>query len=254
MTRTPTTILLGAEAPRVMTVPMIAAAFADRRKQAARNTIFKWIRNQTEAGVLRPIRRGLYLNQLARPQPTAADAAAFVRSGAIVSLQTVLGDAGVTNSYSDIVTSVLPAQGRVAQSSRPVVANGIEYRFHSMPARLLNDEAGDLEDRIDLEVLYPRATPEKALLEWIYLGDSPRTKLAPPPLDINLERIDKHRLKRLADHMKLTQQLEGYLERKRRYDRDPNVRANASVGEQEPRAERQLTSPAGTRAKQAGSD
>ena len=31
MTRTPTTILLGAEAPRVMTVPMIAAAFADRR-------------------------------------------------------------------------------------------------------------------------------------------------------------------------------------------------------------------------------
>jgi hypothetical protein len=51
-----------------------------------------------------------------------------------------------------------------------------------MPARLLNDEAGDLVDRMDLEVLYPRATPEKALLDWIYLGDSPRTKLAPPRL------------------------------------------------------------------------
>lgn len=229
MTRTPTTILLGAEAPRVMTVPMIAAAFADRRKKAARNTVFKWIRDQTEAGVLRPVTRGLYLNQLARPQPTAAEAANFVRSGAIVSLQTVLGDAGITNSYSDIVTSALPVRGRVAQSSRSVVANGIEYRFHAMPARLLDDEAGDPEDRMDLDVLYPRASPEKALLDWIYLGDSPRTKLAPPPLDIDLERLDKRRLKRLADRMKLTKHLEEYLARKRKYDWDPSVRANTSV-------------------------
>jgi hypothetical protein len=212
-----------------MTVPMIAAAFADRRKKAARNTVFKWIRDQTNAGVLRPVTRGLYLNQLARPQPTAAEAASFVRSGAIVSLQTVLGDAGITNSYSDIVTSVLPVRGRVAQSSRSVVANGIEYRFHAMPARLLNDEAGDLEDRMDLEVLYSRATPEKALLDWIYLGDSPRTKLAPPPLDIDLERIEKRRLKRLADRMNLSEQLDDYRARKRKYDQDLSVRANASV-------------------------
>lgn len=229
MTRTPTTILLGAEAPRVMTVPMIAAAFADRRTKAARNTVFKWIRGQTEAGVLRPVTRGLYLNQLARPQPTAAEAASFVRSGSIVSLQSVLGDAGVTNSYSDIVTSVIPARGRVAPSSRSVVANGIEYRFHAMPARLLDDQAGDLQDRMDLEVLYPRATTEKALLDWIYLGDSPRTKLALPPLDIDLERVDKRRLKRLADRMRLSKQLDEYLARKRKYDRDPSVRANAAV-------------------------
>ena len=212
-----------------MTVPMIAAAFADRRKKAARNTVFNWIRNQTEAGVLRPVTRGLYLNQLARPQPTASEAACFVRSGAIVSLQTVLGDAGITNSYSDIVTSVLPARGRVAQSSRSVVANGVEYRFHAMPARLLNDEAGNAEDRIDLDVLYARASPEKALMDWIYLGNSPRTKLAPPPLDIDLDRLDKRRLRRLAERMKLSKQLHDYLVRKKKYDRDPNVHANALV-------------------------
>jgi hypothetical protein len=227
VTRTPTTILLGADAPRVMTVPMIAAAFADRRKMAARNTIFKWIRDQTDAGVLRPVTRGLYLNQLARPQPTAAEAAGFVRSGAIVSLQSVLGDAGATNSYSDIVTSVLPVQWGIAQSSRPVVANGVEYRFHVIPARLLNDEAGALEDRLDLNVLYARATAEKALLDWIYLGESPRTKISGPPLDIDLDKIDKRRLKRLADHMLLSKELLEYLARKRKYDRDPNVRANA---------------------------
>jgi hypothetical protein len=223
-----------------MTVPMIAAAFADRRKKAARNTVFKWIRDQTAAGVLRPVTRGLYLNQLARPQPTAAEAASFVRSGAIVSLQTVLGDAGITNSYSDIVTSVLPVTGRIAQSSRPVVANGSEYRFHAMPVRLLNDEAGDLEDRMNLEVQYPRAMPEKALLDWIYLGDSPRTKLSSPPLDIDLERLDKRRLKRLADRMKLSKQLHEYLARKRDYERNPSVRANTLISEREPVVKRKV--------------
>jgi len=236
-----------------MTVPMIAAALSDRRKKAARNTLFKWIRDQTDAGVLRPVTRGLYLNQLARPQPTAAEAAGFVRSGAIVSLQTVLGDAGITNSYSDIFTSVLPVRGRVAQSSRSVVANGIEYRFHAMPARLLNDEAGDLEDRMDLDVLYARASPEKALLDWLYLGDSPRTKLAPPPLDIDLERIDKRRLKRLADRMKLSKHLAEYLAQKRRYDQDPSVRANAPVSEREPPAKREVEDRQTARAKKGNS-
>lgn len=223
-----------------MTVPMIAAAFADRRRKPARNTVFRWIRDQTDAGVLRRITRGLYLNRLARPEPTAAEAAGFVRSGAIVSLQMVLGDAGITNSYADIVTAVLPVHGGIAQSSRSVVANGIEYRFHAMPARLLDDEAGDLQDRMDLAVRYARATPEKALLDWIYLGESPRTRLAPPPLDIDLTRMDKRRLKRLAARMKLAEQLDEYLARKRNYDRDAGVRANAPVIERAPPAQRRV--------------
>jgi len=98
-----------------------------------------------------------------------------------------------------------------------------------MPSRLLDDEAGAVEDRMDLDVLYPQASPEKALMDWIYLGASPRTKLAPPPLDIDLERLDKRRLKRLADRMKLSDQLGEYLARKRNYDKDANVIANAPL-------------------------
>jgi hypothetical protein len=229
--RAPTTILLGADAPRVMTVPMVAGALAHRRPRAARNTLFRWLREQTDAGVLRPVTRGLYLNQLARPQPTAAEAAGFIRSGAIVSLQTVLGEAGVTNGYSDIVTSVVPLRGRVAPSSRPVIANGIEYRFYAMPLRLMDEEAGALDDRMDLDALYPRASPEKALLDWIYLGNSPRTKLAPPPLDIDVTRLRMPRLRRLADRMHLSAQLQEYLALKRQYNENPSARANASVDE-----------------------
>lgn len=230
MTRTATPILLGAEAPRVLTVPMIAAVLAHKRRRAARGTVFRWIRAQLDSGALRPVTRGLYLNLLARPLPTIAEAAGYVRSGAIVSLQSVLGDAGITNSYSDIVTSVLPIRAGHASSSRTVIADKAEFRFHAMPVRLLNEEAGALEDRMDLDATYARATPEKALLDWIYLGASPRTRLSGPPLDIDIDPIDSAKLTRLATRMNLKSELKSYRTRKRKYDRSPDVIANAPVG------------------------
>jgi len=222
--------LHGADAPRVLTLPMLAATLADRRKPPARNTLFSWVREQTNSGALRPVTRGLYINQLARPQPSAAEAAGYVRSGAIVSLQIVLGEAGVTNNYSDVVTCVLPQHPNHRSSVRPVRAERIEFRFHAMPARLLDARAGALEDRMDLDVKYPRATPEKALLDWIYLGESPRTKISGPPLDINLKQLDSHRLRRLARKMGLDKELKAYLACKRKYDKDPEVIANAPLG------------------------
>lgn len=229
MTHSPMPILLGAEAPRVVTVPMLAAAWANGRSLPARGTLFHWLREQRENGVLRPVTRGLYLNQLAQPRPEAAEAAAYVRTGAVVSLQTVLGDAAVTNNYADIVTCVVPIRDGVAPSSRPVKTERIEFRFHAMPARLLDERAGSLEDRFDLDVSYARATPEKALLDWIYLGASPRTRLSGPPLDIDLDRLHKPRLRRLSKAMGLTAQLEAYLSRKSTHDKDPDVQANAST-------------------------
>lgn len=229
MTPKTTPILLGADAPRVLTVPMVAAILGDRGRPVARNTLFRWLRTQQAAGALRPLTRGLYLHQLATPRPEAAEAAAYVRSGAIVSLQTVLGDAGVLNNYSDVVTCVLPLSEGTSASSRPVRAASAEYRFHVVPARLLDDRAGALEDRFDLDVAYARATPEKALLDWIYLGASPRTRIAGPPLDIDTTRLDRKRLRRLARAMEIEGPLEGYLDRQRRYAADPSVVANASV-------------------------
>jgi hypothetical protein len=59
---------------------MRAAILADRRQLRARNTVFRWVRDQVESGVLRPMARGLYLNQLAAPRPLAAEAAGFIRT------------------------------------------------------------------------------------------------------------------------------------------------------------------------------
>lgn len=229
MIRNPMPTLLGADAPRVLTVPMLAAALSDGRALPARGTLFNWLRAQRHNGVLRPVTRGLYLNQLAQPQPQAAEAAAYVRTGAVVSLQTVLGGAGVTNNYSDIVTSVVPIRDGVAPSSRPVTAERLEFRFHAIPVHLLDERAGALEDRLDLDVTYARATPEKALLDWIYLGASPRTKLSGPPLDIELDKLNMPRLRRLAKAMGLGAALATFLSRKAGYDNDPDVRANAAT-------------------------
>lgn len=222
-------ILLGVDAPRVMTVPMLAAALSNGRALPARGTLFNWLKAQRESGVLRQVTRGLYLNQLAQPVPQAAEAAGYVRSGAIVSLQTVLGDAGVSNNYSDIITCVLPIRSGVAASSRPVRLDALEFRFHAMPEHLLDERAGALADRFDLDVHYPRTTPEKALLDWIYLGASPRTKLAGPPLDIDLDKLNLPRLRRLAKAMGMEQGLGEFLARLQRYQNDPETQANAGL-------------------------
>lgn len=228
MSRAPTQILLGAEAPRVLTVPMLAAVLSDRQKLPARNTLFRWIRAQVASGALRLMTRGLYLNQLATPRPTASEAAGFIRTGAIVSLQTVLGDAGITNNFPDVVTSVIPHERGRVSSVRPVKAADMEFRFHSLPARLLDERAGGLEDRMDLDVKYSRATPEKALLDWLYLGASPYSKIAGPPLDLETERLDASRLRRLARSMELAEELKAWQARKRKHDADPGVQDNSS--------------------------
>jgi hypothetical protein len=206
---------------------MLTAVLSDRRKPPARNTLFRWVRDQVASGVLRPVTRGLYLNQLAAPKPLAAEAAGFIRTGAIVSLQTVLGEAGISNNFPDVVTSVIPHERGRVPSVRPVKAADIEFRFHAMPARLLDAQAGELEDRMDLDVKYARATPEKALLDWLYLGVSPYSKITTPPLDLEIERLDASRLRRLARSMDLAEELKNWQVRKKKYDADSDAQANS---------------------------
>jgi hypothetical protein len=81
-----------------------------------------------------------------------------------------------------------------------------------MPRRLL--EAGDVEDRLDLtrSAAHPHSTAEKALLDWLYLATSARSTLAPPaPHDIDMDQLDRARLKRLAKSMALEDTLQRWL-------------------------------------------
>jgi hypothetical protein len=85
-------------------------------------------------------------------------------------------------------------------------------QFHAMPRAML--EAGAIEDRLDLEhgPAHARATPEKALLDWLYLAKSSRSTLSPPALhDVENDALNRKRLVRLARAMKLEDTLAEWL-------------------------------------------
>ncbi|MGH8398167.1 MAG: hypothetical protein ACRETA_07980 [Gammaproteobacteria bacterium] len=63
------------------------------------------------------------------------------------------------------------------------------------------DASGEPVDRLDQsgKLEHPRFTPEKALLDWLYLAVSPRShRTWPPRTDIDLATLDSRRLARLA--------------------------------------------------------
>jgi hypothetical protein len=62
----------------------------------------------------------------------------------------------------------------------------------------------------------------------MYLGASKYSKIAGPPLDVEVERLDGARLNRLARSMGLTQELNAWRARKRKYAADPDVQENNS--------------------------
>jgi hypothetical protein len=136
----------------------------------------------------------------------------WLRPGAIVSLQTVLGDAGIWNNFTDWVTAVVPISRRyTTQSLGRLETSGGVFVFRGLPESIL--EAGRDEDRLVANVSYRRATPEAALLHWLYLSNSPRSRMSTPPLDLDLELLNRQKLKRLAGAMGLSELLNSFLPR-----------------------------------------
>ena len=134
----------------------------------------------------------------------------WLRPGAVISLQTVLGDAGVWNNFTDWVTAVVPLSRRytIPSLGRVETSAGI-FVFRGLPETVL--EAGREEDRLASGLTYRRATPEAALLHWLYLSNSPRSRMSEPPRDMDLTVLNSRRLERLARAMQLSGVLEGWL-------------------------------------------
>ena len=197
---------------RVLDKRSIVRVAKDVRAEVSDPTVERWIQEAVSANRLRRVVRGLYLNCLINPPATLSEAAVWLRPGAIVSLQTVLGDAGVWNNFTDWVTAVVPLSRRYTTPSlgRIETAGGV-FVFRGVPESIL--EAGRDEDRLVTNVSYRRATPEAALLHWLYLSNSPRSRMSAPPLELDLDLLNRQRLKRLAGSMGLAELLAAFLPR-----------------------------------------
>ena len=210
-------LLSDTDAPPVLTRDLLKrySRSANTNQSVATSSLTYWQRSMSASENLRPIQRGLYLNCFRAKPGVLADSIAWFHSDAVVSLNTVLGDSGVLNNPTTVVTAVVPIdRGRhpPARLGRKTTQAGVVH-FFGIPRHIL--QAGEARDRLEAEEQHEhlRATPEKALVDWIYLGLSPRSRRTPPPRDdIDMERLDRRRLRRLIQATNLEQEFAAWLD------------------------------------------
>jgi len=210
------------EAARVVNTATLFRLARHEQHGLSRASLERWINDALAAKRLIKVVRGLYLNRMTAPPAELAEAATWLRPGCVVSLQTVLGDSGAWNNFTRMVSCVVPfssASPRPSLGVRRTQAG--EFQFRGIPESVLH--AGKDVDRLADVIGYLRATPEAALLQWLYLAASPHSSLAAPPLDIDMNELDARRLKRLAKAMSLPDKLEKWLTIKRAHDQSPSV-------------------------------
>jgi hypothetical protein len=207
-------LLRGRAAQRVLTFNSFTRMLAIAKPGISYVTTRRVLDEFVRAGYLRKVAANIYLNQLAVPPAVMNEAAASVRAGAVVSLHSVLGEYGVTNNPSAIVTAVIPLERRGSPSLGEHRTNhGAAFHFYGLPERFFPPAAGAPADLYIIGRPYPIFRPEKALLDWLYLGASPRSRLTPPPVDVDLDQLDSRLLKRLAKSLVLEDLLNRYVAR-----------------------------------------
>lgn len=224
--------LLDPETPAVLTTAMLTAMVGSgETTPPSAATLQRWLRDMTASTKLREVIKGVYLNRMGHNDVTPAAAAQWIRARSVVSLTWVMEQAGVTNNIGDTITCVIPTDPSWTnpQIGDRRTALGT-FRFFAMPARLVQfDEVSPvLADVRDLRFDYPRSTPEKALLDWIYLGASARSRMTRPPMDLDTSLLDRRRLERLAKRMGMVAALDQWQTAHAAYQADPDVRDNQS--------------------------
>jgi hypothetical protein len=202
-----------AGAPAALTLTAIErAAHIARGETVPKQTLYLWINDALERDRLLAVTRGLYLNRFTSPAGRLADAVPFLRRDAVVSLNSALDEAGVYNNPPAGVTAVVPLDtGPVRPRVGTIETSQGNVFIRAMPRRML--EAGPIEDRLDLErsLMHPQASAEKALLDWLYLAQSPRSTLTAPALyDVDLRELNGAKLNRLAKAMGLRETLSAW--------------------------------------------
>ena len=192
----------------------------------------RWVDEAVESGKLLRVRRGVFLNPMGNRRVHAAAAATYIRRNAVPSLSWVLEQDWLLNNFSDVVTCTVPmAPGIKLINVAPVKTEYGWFRFHTLPWRIHEPDALPVEDWRDNRVDYPRATPEKAFADWLYLARSPRSWLKRPPYDLEFAELNKKRLARIIKALSLEDIYQEWVAKKNQYDQDPDVIANDYTGE-----------------------
>lgn len=196
----------------------------------SRPTFERWLREAVLAGKLKKIRAGIFVNAAGHCNASPAATAGFIRRGAVPSLSWVLEQHWILNNFGDTITCTLPmAAGLQVPNVSAVKTSYGTFQFRALPWAMHELDALPVDDWRDNRFAHPRATAEKAFCDWLYLGQSPRSTLHLPPLDLEFDKLNKTRLRKVVKAMGLGPVFETWLASKRRYDQDPDVQAQEAT-------------------------
>lgn len=201
--------LAEAHAPRVMNPQNLREWLGTQGVELGAPALISALAQWQTLGFVAKVRHGIYLNLRAQPCPQADEAAPWLREGAVVSLQRVLGQSGVLNNPTPWITCVLPpSQSRAVGT---IETGGHTFQFTGMRDDLIPARGADwAQDAYQPYAHVATATPEKALLDWIYLSKASPLWRLPPRQDIDMDEMDAARLDRLATRMGLESELQQF--------------------------------------------
>ena len=197
--------LLGAlpRAPRIFTAATFLAFAKTIRPDVSSATSRLLVGHLIRAQALRRVTQGTYLNRRTLPPAELYEAAPVIRTGAVLSLNSVLGEVGVINNPSRIVTCILPTSKLKSPKLGELKTEAGMFRFYGLAEHFFPANAED--EREMLQPGRPCAVfrPEAAILQWLHLASLKRSTLGELPLDVDLELLDLELLARLAERLDL---------------------------------------------------
>lgn len=195
--------------PRVLRTSQLDRMAASVKSNLNPATTHRTIKALEKQGRLVKVTSGIFLNRLASPPAEPPEAADLIRKGALVSLLTVLGDAGITNNYTYQVWAVIPIGADLPFSQGKVETSVGLFRFHGINIDALY--APDQSDLFDKSVRYRRATPEAALCHWVYLSTRSRRSIRARLSELEMDDLDMARIGRISAAMGIENEMEQFL-------------------------------------------
>lgn len=161
-----------------------------------------------QAGMLRLVTAGHFLNLRCRPSAQISEFAPFIRAGAVVSLQSVLGECGFLNNLAAITTAVVPSNPLKRPSLGKVKTQaGDLFHFYGLAEKFFPATESDRWQLLQPGRPGDVFRPEPALLHWLYLAGNQRSRLTSPPYDVDMSKLDGALLSHLAEQWSVSTQL-----------------------------------------------
>lgn len=189
-------------APGVVDRASLLAVLAERDSKCSPAGLSRITSGLEAEGALEKVSAGLWVNRLRFPPARLDEAASKLRKGAVPSLRSVLGEYGAVNNPSMEVCACVPitSDGPRPALGRETTSGGQRFHFFGLPERFFPGEDPRLCSLfLDPSKPYPSFRPEKALVDWIHLSRSPRSKLPPPPFDLDSSVMDLEILRECSE-------------------------------------------------------